>query len=104
MYEDVFTARLTQLRAQKGVSSRDMSLSLGQNHGYIQAIENGKSLPSMTVFFYICEYLGISPKEFFDTEIENPSHLSALVENLKQLDFSRLEAITAVVREFRKHT
>ncbi len=50
---------------KKGVSARDMSLSLGQNAGYINNIENGHNFPSITVFFYICEYLGITPKEFF---------------------------------------
>ena len=55
MYEDNFSRRLTYLRVQKGVSARDMSLSIGQNPGYINNIETGKSLPSMTNFFYICE-------------------------------------------------
>ncbi len=41
----------------KRVSARDMSLSIGQNAGYINTIESGKAFPSMTVFFYICEYL-----------------------------------------------
>ena len=66
MLEDQFCERLTQLRLQKGVSARDMSLSLGQSESYINRIESKKMLPSMSVFFYICEYFGISPKEFFD--------------------------------------
>lgn len=34
-------------RIQKGVSAREMSLSLGQSTGYINNIENKNSLPSM---------------------------------------------------------
>ena len=34
MYEEQFSKRLTELRTQKGVSARDMSLSIGQNPGY----------------------------------------------------------------------
>lgn len=68
-----FIKRLVALRVSKGASARDMSLSLGQSAGYINNIENGVNYPSMTVFFYICDYLGISPKEFFDTETLNPS-------------------------------
>lgn len=64
MWEEKFKERLYQLRSQKGVSARDMSLSLGQNSGYINNIESGKALPSMASFFYICEYLEISPKDF----------------------------------------
>ena len=58
MYENEnnFSIRLAQLRNIKGVSARDMSLSLGQNPGYINNIESGKSLPSMAAFFYICKY------------------------------------------------
>ena len=44
---------------KKGVSARDMSLSLGQANNYINNIENKKSLPAMQSFFYICEYLGV---------------------------------------------
>ena len=72
MEKEEFARRLTQLRINKGVSARDMSLSLGQSANYINAIENGVNYPSMTVFFYICEYFGITPSEFFDTENKNP--------------------------------
>ena len=59
MYEDFVPERLAKLRTQKGVSARDMSLSLGQANNYINNIENKKSLPAMQSFFYICEYLGV---------------------------------------------
>lgn len=66
MDEKDFSLRLAQLREKKGVSARDMSLSMGQNPGYINNIESGKSMPSLTGIFYICDYLGITPSEFFD--------------------------------------
>ena len=50
-YLNFFSQRLNELRTQKGVSARDMSLSLGQCESYINKIENQKSLPSMNVFF-----------------------------------------------------
>ena len=65
MTEKDFSLRLAKLREEKGVSARDMSLSMGQNPGYINNIESGKSMPSLSGIFYICEYLGISPKDFF---------------------------------------
>ena len=40
MYEDLIAKRVSQLRMQKGVSARDMSLSLGQSESYINKIEN----------------------------------------------------------------
>ena len=56
MYEEMFPIRLAELRTKKGVSARDMSLSMGQNPGYINNIETGKALPSMSAFFFICDF------------------------------------------------
>lgn len=64
-YEAKFTERLTQLRLLRKVSCREMSLALGQSEGYINKIENRKALPSMQIFFYICNYLDVTPEEFF---------------------------------------
>jgi transcriptional regulator with XRE-family HTH domain len=47
-YIEWFYQRLVALRVQKGVSARDMSLSLGQSESYINKIENKRTLPSMT--------------------------------------------------------
>lgn len=97
MYEDIFPIRLARLRTQKGVSARDMSLSIGQNAGYINNIETGKALPSMSAFFFICEYLKITPKEFFDMDTEQPEELRNLIDNLKHLDANQLKNISSLV-------
>ena len=102
MYEEDFPTRLAKLRTKKGVSSREMSLSIGQNTGYISNIECGKALPSMSVFFFICEYLQISPSDFFDVENENPEKLRQLIPDLKKLDDEQLDLITAMVRNLIK--
>ena len=94
-----FAIRLSKLREQKGVSARDMSLSLGQNAGYINSIENSKSLPSMTTFFYICEYLGVTPNEFFDSGNSNPSKLKVLTDDLMNLSDTKLEHISAIIKD-----
>lgn len=99
MYDKSFSLRLSRLRMQKGVSARDMSLSIGQNAGYINNIETGKALPSMASFFYICEYLGITPQEFFDTEAEQPKELSKLISDLKKLNKRQLENIAGIVSD-----
>ena len=96
-YEKWFPQRLTQLRAQKGVSARDMSLSIGQNTGYINSIENGKNFPTMKNFFYICEYLHITPQEFFEDGNADPGTIRGLVENLKKLDGEQVDALSKIV-------
>lgn len=50
MDKKAFSLRLSKLRINKGVSARDMSLSIGQSPSYINNIETGLSYPSMTVF------------------------------------------------------
>ena len=98
MYENEFQTRLAQLREKKGVSARDMSLSIGQNPGYINNIETGKALPSMSGFFYICEYLQLSPKDFFDTDAKNPEKLNELIKDLKKLDDKQLDSLASIVQ------
>lgn len=102
MYETEFAQRLAQLRVQKGTSARDMSLSIGQNPGYINAIENGKSFPTMRSFFYICEYLGVTPQEFFDLSSPAPNRLHGLADKLKRLTPEQLASIETLVDELLK--
>ncbi len=93
-----FCNRLIELRMNKGVSARDMSLSLGQSASYINNIENGVNLPSMTVFFYICEYFGISPMEFFDIENNNPAKSKELSDAIKNLSSEQMEHLIAIAK------
>lgn len=98
MDEKDFALRLAQLREKKNVSAREMSLSIGQNAGYINNIESGKSLPSLPGIFYICDYLGISVGEFFDLETKNPTKLDAIIKDLKKLDDQQLDTIANLIK------
>jgi len=101
-YESFIQERIAELRTQKGTSARDMSLTIGQCVSYINTIENRKSLPSMRAFFYICEYFGITPMEFFDKYNEYPQMLKDLIEDLKHLDKDSLAHIAGLVKELNK--
>lgn len=102
MYEERFCKGLSQLRIKKGVSACDMSLSIGQNPGYINNIETGKALPSMANFFYICEYLDITPMEFFDFNSSNPKELDMLCNDLNKLSDSQFKNIREIVHDLTK--
>ena len=97
-----FVKRLIELRMNKGVSARDMSLSIGQSAGYINNIENGVNYPSMTVFFYICDYLGVKPKEFFDLDTVNPSKANELLNAVKGLNNEQLDHLIAIAKDLKK--
>ena len=99
MENRLFALRLSALRQQKGVSAREMSLALGQNTNYINRIENGKNYPSMQSFFYICEYLGVTPQKFFEEKNAAPTQLNDLIVKLKRLTPSQLATVNAVVDE-----
>ena len=96
LYDEQFAARLSQLRNNKGVSAREMSLDIGQNPAYINNIETGKAFPSMKGFFYICEYLEITPMEFFDTGTCNPDQVARISEYMKLLSRDQLGHIEAL--------
>ena len=102
MYEDFFRKRIAQLRISKGVSARDMSLSLGQSESYINKIENGKAFPSMQVFFYICEYFNITPKEFFDDKTENPLLIQSVINDLSLLSENKINNIYEIIKGLKK--
>ncbi len=102
MEEREFALRLAQLREKKNVSAREMSLAIGQNAGYINNIELGKSLPSLSGLFYICDYLGVSVSEFFDLSMQNPPKLDAVIQDLKKLDDQQLEVIANLVKSLTK--
>ena len=99
MEKKVFAERLAALRIQKGVSAREMSLAIGQSPGYINNIENGINLPSMAAFLYICDYLHISPGEFFDQENETPDKHRELTVMLKRLNSRQLDIMKDLVCE-----
>ena len=78
-----------------------MSLAIGQNGSYINRIENRQAFPSMQVFFYICEYFQISPKEFFDEENLNPLKTSRIAKELETLDDVQLDTVLSVINGLR---
>ncbi len=88
--------RISQLRAKKGVSEYKMSLDLGHSKSYIQSISSGKSLPSFSEFLYICEYLEVTPREFFDSEISDPQKHCRLMELARKLSSQDLEALIVI--------
>lgn len=102
MEENYISERLAQLRTQMSVSARDMSLSMGQADNYINNIENRKSMPSMQNFLCICEYLKVTPMEFFDQGNTNPVLINDLLTELKLLNDSALENLLGFVRALQK--
>ena len=94
--------RITQLRLQKGVSEYKMSYDLGHSRGYINNISSGKTLPSMTEFFAICDYFEITPMDFFNSDVQNPTLMAELLEGLAKLNEDDLKLTMQNVKRLLK--
>lgn len=101
MYENLISERLALLRTAKGVSAREMSLDIGQNGSYINRIENGKSMPSMQGFLYICEYLGVTPSEFFATDSLPNAKTLMLSKELDGLSNDQLNVVKNLIADLK---
>lgn len=99
---DKIALRISKLRLQKNVSARNMSLSLGLSEGYINRIENNNSYPTMQSFLYICEYLGITPMDFFNFDDECPTENKKIIEEFKKLDYKQTKLMLDLVKEINK--
>ena len=95
--DDTFVRnRISELRTKMGISEYKMSLDLGHSKSYIQSISSGKALPSFAEFLYICEYLGVTPKEFFDADSTEPQLLCKLINLARTLSPEDLHALTTI--------
>lgn len=93
--------RLAKLRTERGISARDMSLSLGQSQSYINNIENHKAMPSMQMFLYICEFLEVEPKDFFTEDISSPPTFHKALDAFQPLTHTQLDLLIAIAKEMK---
>ncbi len=100
--EEFMRNRITQLRINRGISEYQLSYDLGHSRGYINNISSGKSLPSMSEFFYICEYFNITPMEFFDTRHSDPELLSKAMDEIRSLDDDDLLLMLTLIKRIKK--
>ena len=102
MDEKFIRQRITELRMNKGVSEYRMSTDMGRSKNYIQGITSGRSLPSLSEFIYMCEYLGVTPRDFFDEDLKNPALLQEAIDALKKLDDEDVALILGNINRLQK--
>ena len=93
-----FLYQLFLLSLKADISEYQMSLELGQNRSYIQSISSGKAMPSMAGFFNICDYFNITPVEFFDDSVKEPTLLNEVFSSMKNLSEDDLELIRSIAQ------
>ena len=85
MDENFIRRRITDLRIKRGISKYKMSLDLGHSRSYVQSISSGRALPPAGELLYICEYLGVTPKAFFDEEEAEPVLIQKAIDGMRGL-------------------
>lgn len=80
-----------------------MSYDLGHSRSYIYNISSGKSLPPMAEFLEICNYLGVTPSDFFNDSTENPALVQSAIEEIKKLDDDDLMLVIGNLRRLNKN-
>ena len=102
MDEQFIRDRITALRQQKGISERKMSLDMGHSSSYIRSIATGRSLPAMAEFLYICDYLEVTPSEFFNVGQELDPLRQEGVDRMKGMSAKEVEFLLGVIQLMQK--
>lgn len=89
--------RITALRIKKNIAEHKMSLELGHSRSYISSISSERALPSITEFLAICDYLNVSPRDFFEEENPNPALIKDIANRLKKLSDKDLALIVNII-------
>lgn len=90
--------RISQLRVDNHLSEYALSYAIGRSRGYITSISTGRILPSWSKFFALCDYLSLSPSEFFDPEREEDHVITEIVSELKNLTKEQQTAFLEVIK------
>ncbi len=86
MNEDFVRDKLASLLTEKHISFYKASKYLGHGNGYIGDYVTGRQSLPMAEFFSICEYIGVTPSEFFDTEMMSPHRTEVGYQEFKKLN------------------
>ena len=79
-----------------------MNKFIGQSEGYINKIESGYSLPSLSGFFYICEFLEVTPYEFFNYYIKDNDKIQKILNILFSLSPRQLDYFFEILNDIKK--
>ncbi len=100
-YKGFISAKITELRISKNISSRKLSLDLGLSNSYITQIENKVKMPSIENLALICDYFGITLADFFSNSLtlaSLSSDQSQLLDNAKNLTSEQLFRLNEFIK------
>jgi len=99
---DFVRNRITELRVKKGIAEHRMSLELGHSRSYMQSISAGRALPSMTEFLAICDYLEVTPRDFFDETCGSPCLTNKILQETREMSDADLLLLLNIINRFKQ--
>ena len=95
--------RIAYFRTSKGFTVNYLANKSGISQSYLREIEMGRySNPSVDVLDVLCNTLGISLKEFFDTNTELQNIDDSLLKEISQLTPEQREYLKLFLKSFPK--
>lgn len=77
--------RVSYFRIDKGISARELSLSIGKSENYINQLESFDFIVPSDVLLKIIDNLGITPEEFFAEDYKNYKTKKAILSLLEEI-------------------
>ena len=95
--------RIAYFRTSKGFSVNSLANKAGISQSYLREIEMGRySNPSVDILDVLCTTLGISLKEFFDTDTDLQNINDSLLKEIAQLTPEQRDHLTHFLKSIRK--
>ena len=79
-----------------------MNEFIGQSEGYINKIESGYSLPSLSGFFYIFVFIEVTPFELFNYYIKDDDKIQKILNILFSLSPRQLDYFFEILNDIKK--
>ena len=102
--------RIREFRKERGISAKEIAISLGVSSSFISGIEKGTNKCSLETLDKICTILGVSLAEFFaDKALAHPTEKQVLltpevrqvIEKVKKLSPRQIKILNAVLNEWK---
>lgn len=84
------------------LTSSEVCIISSSGVGILQNIIAGRSLPSIEEFLYICEYLNVTPKAFFDDSEAEPILIQKALDGMRGLPDKDLLMLIGLIDRFKE--
>lgn len=91
--------KIKRLRLEKGMSSKELSLGIGEKETYIDQVEDCSLLPNLPTMLKICDYLGVESYDFFNEENKKDTLIPLITQELYKYDIKELLKIYYLIKQ-----